>query len=329
MLPPRYRALFVCLCLVAGGLAFAAVERTTQVRLLDTHGQTGLVWSLNSDPTTGAGLAAPQWQFLIRTDEPSLYYKSGTGNTAWTLLGSGGGASGTVTSVACGTNLSCSPSPITTTGTVATVASPTFTTVTAGEVVATSTTTSADLAGFANLETNLVNGPDQGVRLLALNGDPNGTVTAPKGSLLMDFETSGPHLYQNEDGLTTWLLVGESAPQAFYDTTINFGPVNTNTDNWNPGTLGQNTLIIAYDNGGHVTGLVGCVVGKIVTLQGPAVAAHGAVAVVQTTNEDSGSTATNRFLNVGATGSTQGVQGAHSWECNNVDGSGLRWHQIN
>lgn len=58
----------------------------------------GLVWVADFDPTTAGGVAAPLWQFLIRTDNESLYFKSGTANTAWTLLsGGGGGGSLTVT----------------------------------------------------------------------------------------------------------------------------------------------------------------------------------------------------------------------------------------
>jgi hypothetical protein len=57
----------------------------------DTHGQTGLLWSLNADPTVGPGIAGPLWQLLVRTDVPGIYYKSGASNTAWTLLGSSGG----------------------------------------------------------------------------------------------------------------------------------------------------------------------------------------------------------------------------------------------
>lgn len=80
----------------------------------------GLYWYDNTDPTTGGGMSAPLNQLLVRTDSPSIYYKSGSTNTAWTKIGtaSGGGGGGTVTEVDCGTGMSCSPSPITTVGTV-------------------------------------------------------------------------------------------------------------------------------------------------------------------------------------------------------------------
>lgn len=78
----------------------------------------GLTWIENFDPTTGGGVSAPLNQFLIRTDVPSLYYKSGAANTAWTLLGVGGGG-GSVTSITCGVGELCTATnPITTTGTI-------------------------------------------------------------------------------------------------------------------------------------------------------------------------------------------------------------------
>ncbi len=54
----------------------------------------GLYYYTNQDPTV-VGVYAPQYQFLIRTDVPSIYYKSGAAITAWTKLGTG--ASTTVT----------------------------------------------------------------------------------------------------------------------------------------------------------------------------------------------------------------------------------------
>ncbi len=57
----------------------------------------GIYWLENFDPATGGGVNAPLNQLLIRTDAPSLYYKSGTANTAWTRLGSGTSAVTAVT----------------------------------------------------------------------------------------------------------------------------------------------------------------------------------------------------------------------------------------
>lgn len=80
---------------IGGALGAAALMHAAggddDAGVTDTHGQTGLLWSLNSDPTAGAGIAGPLWQLLVRTDVPSIYYKSGTGNTAWTNLSGGGG----------------------------------------------------------------------------------------------------------------------------------------------------------------------------------------------------------------------------------------------
>jgi len=78
----------------------------------------GLYYYFGSDPATPPGVSAPMWQLGVRTDTHTIFYKSGTAATAWTQIGGGGPSAGTVTSVACGTGLSCSPSPITTAGTV-------------------------------------------------------------------------------------------------------------------------------------------------------------------------------------------------------------------
>ena len=168
-------------------------------------------------------------------------------------------------------------------------------------------------------------GGGQDIELIRTNGDPNGVITAPLGSLAMDNSGAGPNLYQNSDGATTWVLVGGGG--AFYDTTIIAGAIAVNQNDWNPGALGQNTLIIAWNAGGQITGLVGGVLGKTVTLMGPSIALAGAVGVVSTTNEDAASTAANRFLNFAAAVSGSGVQNAHSWTYFN-DGTGARWHQV-
>jgi hypothetical protein len=98
--------------LLIAGLAFANPNQP--------QANVGLTWFTATDPTTSTGVSAPLWQFLVRTDSPSIYYKSGAANTSWTQIGAagGGGGGGTVTSLACGAGVACSPSPITTSGTV-------------------------------------------------------------------------------------------------------------------------------------------------------------------------------------------------------------------
>lgn len=76
----------------------------------------GLYWVFSGDPTTGAGICAPQWQLGFRTDNNTLYYHSGVGCTAWTVFAAGGGA---ISSITCLTGLTCTPNPITATGTIA------------------------------------------------------------------------------------------------------------------------------------------------------------------------------------------------------------------
>lgn len=48
-----------------------------------------LTWFSDADPTIAPGVKAPLYQYLIRTDVPALYWKSGAADTDWTLVGSG------------------------------------------------------------------------------------------------------------------------------------------------------------------------------------------------------------------------------------------------
>lgn len=98
--------------MVVAGVVWAAIPNGPNAAV-------GLYWYDNTDPTAGGGMAAPLAQLLVRTDAPSLYYKSGATNTAWTKIGSGTSSGGTVTSVACASGITCTPSsPITGSGTV-------------------------------------------------------------------------------------------------------------------------------------------------------------------------------------------------------------------
>lgn len=67
-----------------------ALAMTYRVLFAGVQPSIGLYYTASSDPTTGAGQSAPLWQLLIRTDSPSIYYKSGSSNTSWTKLGTGG-----------------------------------------------------------------------------------------------------------------------------------------------------------------------------------------------------------------------------------------------
>jgi hypothetical protein len=77
----------------------------------------GLYWLYGGNPTTGGGVCAPQYQLLFRTDNNTLYYKSGAACTAWTVFAGGGG--GAVSSITCLTGVTCTPNPITSIGTIA------------------------------------------------------------------------------------------------------------------------------------------------------------------------------------------------------------------
>lgn len=53
--------------------------------------QVGLIWISTVDPTVGSGVVAPLWQFCFRSDDSSLYIKTGPAATSWTLISGGGG----------------------------------------------------------------------------------------------------------------------------------------------------------------------------------------------------------------------------------------------
>jgi len=100
------------------GIALGIVAIATYVLADGPQPSVGLYWFSSADPTIAPGMSAPLNQLLVRTDSPSLYYKSGATNTSWTKIGAGGPAG--VTSITCGTGLTCTPNPITGTGTIAT-----------------------------------------------------------------------------------------------------------------------------------------------------------------------------------------------------------------
>lgn len=148
---PPWKHTFVTLALVLA-IPFATLGGLVGLAYVISNGpypSVGLYWYLDSDPTAGGGMSAPYKQLLVRTDDPSLYYKSGDANTAWTKIGAGAAAGGTVTSIACGTGLSCTPSPITTTGTIAVNLTPT--TCAAGQAeVSTAADGTSTCAAFGN-----------------------------------------------------------------------------------------------------------------------------------------------------------------------------------
>lgn len=81
------------LCVLALSFAFYR-DHEARIAANGPQPSVGLYWIENVDPTLSPGVAAPQWQLLIRTDTPALYYKSGTANTAWTKIGSGAASGG-------------------------------------------------------------------------------------------------------------------------------------------------------------------------------------------------------------------------------------------
>jgi hypothetical protein len=81
----QFRNLFSSILLIAFVAPFAFANPGPEPSV-------GLYWVESFDPTAGAGVCAPQWQLLFRTDNNTLYYKSGVACAAWTpFAGSGGG----------------------------------------------------------------------------------------------------------------------------------------------------------------------------------------------------------------------------------------------
>lgn len=134
---------------VAAAITYGVTRPTYDLLAGGPRPAVGLYWYDNANPTAPPGMTAPNDQLLVRTDVPSIYYKSGTSSEAWTLIGqASGGGGGTVSSVACGTGLSCTPSPITATGTVN--VSLTTTTCPAGQAeIATAADGTSTCAAFA------------------------------------------------------------------------------------------------------------------------------------------------------------------------------------
>lgn len=73
--------------LAIGAVIVAAIVAIASANAFKPEPNVAITWTTAVDPTSSTGVPAPLWQFLIRTDVPSLYYKSGNGNTAWTQLG--------------------------------------------------------------------------------------------------------------------------------------------------------------------------------------------------------------------------------------------------
>lgn len=94
-----------------GALLFLPSSRAQQEPYL------GLIQVISHDPNAGGGTPGVANELLVRTDAPEIYFYQGT-PTSWLRVGGIFGP-GTVTSVACGSGLTCAPaSPITGAGTI-------------------------------------------------------------------------------------------------------------------------------------------------------------------------------------------------------------------
>jgi hypothetical protein len=53
-----------------------------------------LTWEFDFNPTTGAGVPAPQYAFGVRTDDATFWFKFGVSPTQWERIGQGTGGGG-------------------------------------------------------------------------------------------------------------------------------------------------------------------------------------------------------------------------------------------
>lgn len=347
----------------------------------------GLYWQSNTDPTAGGGVSAPLWQLLWRTDQPSVYYKSGTANTAWTKVGSGTSSGGSVTSITCGGDLSCTPAnPITTAGTIDIAAIATsrlfgnVSGISAPPAAITGTQATTLLDVFTTTLKGVVPAPgsvtgkflqDNGTWGTPAGTGVTGSGTAPdltawaSSSSIGNYAGSSPsacaagnalqRVTIDATGALTFSCVvfvnaGTSGvtvtgSTASLDSTFaptfagltNTGPLTmsgilTVTDvgtlnNYSPAGLAT-TSVILFNGGSNVTltGIAGGANGRRLVL---CALSAGSIAL---TNEDAGSTSTNRFNFTAASTSSLTAGGTSKISCTEITylgGSVNRWTQIN
>jgi hypothetical protein len=308
--------------LLASGAIRATNSITSNDELQSNFGVL-LLWDLFSRFASARAVAGDpnvllepgqQGSIALRTDVPSLYLKTAdTPNNTWVQFANSGGATGTVNTSAPITGDGSAGSPVTVQNnphlpgvtTVDTLVS--LGAAQAPQLIAGDSTPTDGVLAF-------VLGGAASASIRPFAGNPNGLVSALEGSLILD--TTSAKLWINTSGAMVWTQLGGAG--AFYDTTLTPAALAGPTDNWNPGALGQNTLVLYNGGANNLTGMVGGVDGKIVTLL--ATSGH-AQASIQ--NEDAGSAAANRFLTSSGAPTSINVQGSHTWVY--VGGAVNRW----
>jgi hypothetical protein len=158
--------------------------------------------------------------------------------------------------------------------------------------------------------------------IISFSGDPTSLgIVANVGSLGLRVDT--PSLYMMTS--IGWRQVSPAVTTTLaYDCVISAsltGNVNTTVDDWEPGTLGQNTLIRLTCTGiVNLSGLVGGVDGKVVTI---ALLDNGNNALNIVNNAQS--TAGNRLLVYSAANDNIPLQGAVTLR---YDASASRWRTV-
>lgn len=242
----------------------------------------GLYWLQNSDPTTAGGVTAPLNQLLIRTDSPSIYYKSGATNTAWTRLGTGTASGGTVTSITCGAGILCVPNPIIATGTATLNITPTVCSAGFAETSTASDGTSscspfvpaASISGTTNTISKFTSSTTLGNSSVT----DDGTTTAVGDILASSNATLA--------GVNS--LTASVAPSALSGSTDNYAPAGLSTSS----VLRQDVSSAATLTGIAPTTTTIAVNGRLLVIQNLATNTANTLTLA---NESGSSTAANRF----------------------------------
>jgi hypothetical protein len=168
--------------------------------------------------------------------------------------------------------------------------------------------------------------------LKALDGNPNGVLTAEKGSLCTDITNA--KLYKNTDGATAWTEVGASTAQSRFDVVVTYAFTGGNFATYSAldlgVALGKNTLVIYTQDGttqkiqgltNHGTAMGSGDDGRTITFMSGE-NAHG----LAVSNEDAAATAANRLLVPnGASSIAIAPQASRTFY---YDGAALRWRSL-
>lgn len=194
------------------------------------------------------------------------------------------------------------------------------------ELLATSRQSSTDVAGIlARLITTTAP--------LTIDGGASADLSADRTLAVSTFGAASRGVVPLSGGGTTNFLRADGSwvppvagAQPYYDTILTPAAITFGVafDNWNVGTLGQNTLVQYTTDGGgantrSVRGLAGGSIGKIVTVMNM----NTLTGAGQFEHLDATASAGNKFVNAGGGHPTGSAFGCVTWYHD-----GANWHQI-